>query len=394
MSEKSSSLNSKSSPSPTSGQGTESRRGFIRGSSLLLASALPAANASGQQAESRPRLGLVGCGTSGVQLAKAAMQQGEVELVAMADSSAARIHQATRALKSRSKQAFAVERQNALVGKKAYEDLLCRDLDWVIVAVPYALRPVVTASAIEARKSIYVEQPLASCGAGFARLLSAAGSIQAEQPKVFCGNRQDLEAKHAELLAHVDKGAIGKIQKIIANAKYPTPDCKMSTWRQDFNLAGDGTLRHRAALARLAIRYLGRAVEANPQSQVEYGESQLDSRVRIQFESGQLISRCHLAEHFSSPSEVIEMIGSEGRCELHRGRIYNLAGEITHRIAPQKMDRGMHLLATMEAWHGRRIERSAEARTIQEALPEIEAALMAQAAGRFGRCVKALRGTS
>ncbi|MEM7558086.1 MAG: Gfo/Idh/MocA family oxidoreductase, partial [Planctomycetota bacterium] len=259
----------------------ENRRGFIRGSSLLIASALPATAAAASA--SRPqRLGLIGCGTSGVQLTAAAMEAGLVNLVALADSSKSQMQQASRSLKGRHPDAFCVESNARFLGQQAYRELLKLDLDWVIVAVPYGLRASMIGTALDSGTDVYSEQPLAVCPKTFSQLLE---SVRRTPSKLHVGNRQKLTIQHAEVLAAIREGAIGEVHTINARSYGVSParlamKRPAAAWRAEPSLAGDGTIQHREALMELACELFGEKPKGGRiQSQVEYGDCRFDSRV-------------------------------------------------------------------------------------------------------------------
>ncbi len=341
----------------------ENRRGFIRGSSLLIASALPAT--AGAASVIRPqKLGLIGCGTSGLQLTAAAMEAGLVSLVALADSSKSQMQQASRSLKGRHPDAFCVENNARFLGQEAYRELLKLGLDWVIIAVPYGLRASMIGTALEAGTAVYSEQPLAVCPKTFSQLLEI---VRRTSPKLRVGNRQELTIRHAETLAAISDGAIGEVLAINARSYSVSPGRlamkrPAAAWRAEPSLAGDGTLRHRAALMELACELFGdRPNEGRIQSHVEYGDCSLDSRACWHFSDAVVNSHCRLAPQFSSPIEQVEIVGSQGRCELQRGRIYDASGKLVERFSSTRTARAHLLLGGMSTPSQRSNDQSLEA---------------------------------
>ena len=338
----------------------ENRRGFIRGSSLLIASALPATSTAATPLRPQ-KLGLIGCGTSGVQLTAAAMEAGLVNLVALADSSKSQMQQAARSLKGRNPESFCVERDSRFLGQQAYRELLKMELDWVIVAVPYGLRAAMIGAALTAGTSVYAEQPMAVCPKTFAMLVA---HVRQSPGKLHCGNRQELTIRYADSLTAIREGVIGEVQSIDARS-YSIAPARLAmkrpaaAWRAEPSLAGDGTLRHRVALMELATELFGeKPNDARIQSQVEYGDCSFDSRVYWSFSDGVVNSHCRLAPQFSSPVEQVEILGSRGRCELQRGRIYDSSGKLVERFETSRTTRAQMLLDAFSSKPQRSCEQS------------------------------------
>lgn len=281
----------------------ESRRGFLRDSSLWLASTLPtaaaaktasAANVTQEHSQSDNqrydliRIGLIGCGRSGTQLCAAAMSTSRVQLTAMADVTPSRIQQAIRPLKSRSPQAFQVEAANRFVGEKGYLSLLESGVDAVIVAVPYAMRAEVATAACRRGVHVYVEQPFAVLPNQLHSLPEYASQPQAQQiasgfSRIYVGSRFRLANELEAVVARIRDGLIGNVESIHGdyraglawpkslirladNIEQATADPSVQRsvlsgsahhyWQACKALAGDGTLKYRASFIELCNQIL------------------------------------------------------------------------------------------------------------------------------------------
>ncbi|MEM7561082.1 MAG: hypothetical protein AAF394_18315, partial [Planctomycetota bacterium] len=72
-------------------------------------------------------------------------------------------------------------------------------------------------------------------------------------------------------------------------------------------------------------------------------------------------SHCRLAPQFTSPIEQVEIVGSQGRCELQRGRIYDASGKLVERFSSTRTARAHLLLGAISSKAQRSGEQSLEA---------------------------------
>jgi len=209
----------------------DSRRGFIRGSSLLLAGALPtaalasvAANPLGADALTAPRslkVGLIGCGYQGISaaselLATASRFNLPVSLVALADAFPDRLQQAVRTLRSRHSQQVAISADARFVGLQGYRELLATDVDLVLLATPPVFRPVQFEAAVAAGKHVHVELPIAIDVPGLTRFQQAAQEALAHHRRISAGWLQSRDQRLVSTLQQLQQGLIGPIVSIQA----------------------------------------------------------------------------------------------------------------------------------------------------------------------------------
>ena len=255
-----------------------SRRSFLRDGGLLLAGgALGGGSANRAQAvpprgtsDSAPaaplchvgggerlRLGLVGCGRRGTQLALDCLAVGGdgVEWVAMADLFADRIQQAFRTLRGRFPGA-ASQHMHRLAGIDAFRDLLGLDLDAVVLATPPAFRPQHFEAAVAARKHAFLERPIAVDAPGVRRVRFAGDVARRLGLTVRVGFRHRHDPRYQEAISRIRDGEIGRV--IFANATCqrgsirarPRPP-EMSPWEYQLRhwpryawLGGDPLVEH------------------------------------------------------------------------------------------------------------------------------------------------------
>ena len=392
----------------------ENRRGFIRGSSLILASALP--NPSRQDLVSRPiKVGLVGCGRSGIQLATAALAHptANVCIAGLADVRPAKIQQAVRNLKSRFPKSFAVSGQERFSGFDCGSQLLAQDLDLAIIATPYGLRPEHAKTAVSLQKHVYTEQPVAVDAASLAWWENILKAAKAGDTQIAVGNRISSAAKYSGAIDRVKRGAIGKITRIeceyVCSNGWPKDVRKrdadelvemneaqrFANWQRFRALSGDGTLRYRCELAHVLRALTGASPsQAEVVSHVEYGQAELDSRVRFAFCSKELdngastsdgfevISRVHIQSAPMSPAERIQVVGKNGLCDLVRGRFFDLENRLVDKVEPQKVRRESHLQELISQIAE---QRSSDHSNVDGFCDDILSATMAMAACETGR---------
>ena len=198
----------------------DTRRDFIRGSSLLLAGAVPAAMAGAvaaksveHPANSKFRIGLVGCGFRGTNAAAHALNTtaADVRLVAVADLFEDRLQQACRSLKSKCPDKFEVGKETRFVGFDAYRRLLETDLDLVILATAPSFRPLHVEAAIEFGKHVFAEKPVAIDPPGVRRFMAACDEARQRQLAVAVGLQRRHIGIYQQTIDQLQQGAIGQI---------------------------------------------------------------------------------------------------------------------------------------------------------------------------------------
>ena len=220
-------------------QSRTSRRAFMRASSLLFAGgavsgplAVPrTAHAFGSD---EIRIGLVGCGRRGTQAAAQALNtaaNGQVRLVAMADTFRDRLQAAYRSLNGRYGPQVTVPRDRQFVGLDAYQSVLRADIDLVILATPPAFRPLHLEHAVAADKHVFLEMPPAVDADGVGRLLAAGEEAERKGLAVACGLQKRHDPIYQETIQRLRDGAIGQL----AHARICWNGRRRKTWRRPAN---------------------------------------------------------------------------------------------------------------------------------------------------------------
>lgn len=332
----------------------DSRREFIRGSSLLLASALPGQVERGQGV----RFGLVGCGRRGQILASAAMAMSdqvasEMRLVAMADILPHRLQQAVRGLKSRGGSAFDASPEGRFTGRDCLQQLVAArhelGLEAVLVATPVRLRASVAHTCSVAGLHTYVEQPVAYDEAGIHRFVEAVSAAERNDALLALGSRHDLLSRYAEICRAIREGIIGEPQELSAwlprqPAACPARNASCST-RDPASLDQanneQATLEWTIAVLQLTDWIYGDSwcLDGDLWSSKQTARDARGSeKVYRRASGGQLVIRgCHRSPNETQPGLLLK--GSQGNCDLSNGRCWDGNGNLIASLPPTASQR-------------------------------------------------------
>lgn len=204
----------------------DSRRGFLQGSSLILAGAVPSAFGSSSTAAepSKPesaensnspqiRIGLVGCGFRGLKLLSLALQSSvaNVQVTALADYFPDKLQQTLRTLKSQFGDRVGIAADCRFVGLDSVHRMARADVDAVVLATPPAFRPEQTELLIEAKKHVYAESPVAVDALGCARFEKAARIAQEHRVALGTGFEKRDSLRYRETIERLQRHAIGNL---------------------------------------------------------------------------------------------------------------------------------------------------------------------------------------
>jgi predicted dehydrogenase len=191
------------------------------------------------------KAGLVGCGGRGTQAVVDLLTGNEqVELVSMADVFEDHLEQSLARLRDpkfiaryagitveRNAQPqemkaedlvasiqprIRVEPDRHFTGLDAYQKLLASDIDIVMLCTPPGFRPMHFEAAVNARKHVFTEKPIATDPVG-ARRFIAAGKLAAERKlTVVSGAQRRAHREYVETVQKIHDGAIGDITALYA----------------------------------------------------------------------------------------------------------------------------------------------------------------------------------
>lgn len=198
------------------------RRSFL-GTSIAAGLALPtafsllSARAHAQDAKSaapKLKIAVVGCGGRGTGAMFNAIDAGKtsgytIEVVALGDLFAERVARANAGLVQAGIRE--VSAQFLFTGFDAYKRVCETDCDVIILATPPGFRSIHFAAAVEAKKHIFTEKPVAVDGPGVRRFLAAAAKSKELGLKVVAGTQRRHEQSYIEAMERIHRGDIGKV---------------------------------------------------------------------------------------------------------------------------------------------------------------------------------------
>jgi predicted dehydrogenase len=199
-----------------------SRRDFLAVGAAAAAGTAILGCAGGQVSATKPtwldqapdgrtlRAGLIGCGGRGTGAAMDFMAAGNgLEVVAVADVFRDRVDDFNKKLKDEGKPEIPASAR--FVGFDAYQKLLAADIDVVLIATPPHFRPEHFEAAVETKRPIFMEKPLAVDPVGARRILAASKRADALGLIVACGTQRHHQRDYVECYEYVKAGAIGDI---------------------------------------------------------------------------------------------------------------------------------------------------------------------------------------
>ncbi len=318
-------------------QANTTRRNFVRtvsGSGLGIL-VLDAQTVTASRANSTLTVGLVGCGRRGTYDAAYFAKHPEAEIVAVCDI----YDDMLEAARTQFPKAAAYKR---------YEDLLKADVDAVLLATPPHLRPEQFEAAVEARKHVFMEKPVAVDVPGCRRVWAAAARAHpATRISVDFQQRYGKDYRRAYQI--VKSGKLGEIQMIRGawmagdlplRRGHPESEEKMRNWLFYRDYSGDIIVEQDCHNLDVANWFMG----AHPVAAAGYGGRRLrtygdilDSlAVTLEYPNGVIFSYC--ANQFSKRGfrDIGEtFVGEEGAISTSRQgyRWYNKI--VDERLPPK-----------------------------------------------------------
>jgi len=157
------------------------------------------------------KAGLIGCGGRGTGAGGNFLDAGpNLELVAMADVFRDRVDSCR--LKLQEQNGVEVADDRCFAGFDAYKELLAiKEIEYVIIATPPHFRPAQFKAAIEARKNVFMEKPVAVDPVGARSIMETAEKADAFNLKVATGTQRRHQRHYIDAYNEVMNGAIGQI---------------------------------------------------------------------------------------------------------------------------------------------------------------------------------------
>jgi predicted dehydrogenase len=175
------------------------------------------------------RVGLVGCGGRGTNAAQQLLAGNEnVELVAMGDVFEDQLQKSLDTLKAADQKAWGVKDPSVIAGKvkvdaehqfsgfDAFRKVIASDVDVVMLCTPPGYRPMHFEAAIDAKKHVFAEKPIATDPVGVRRFMAAAKKAEQLRLTVMSGAQYRSQREYRETRDRIHQGAIGEMLAIFS----------------------------------------------------------------------------------------------------------------------------------------------------------------------------------
>ncbi|MCB0845767.1 MAG: Gfo/Idh/MocA family oxidoreductase [Bacteroidetes bacterium] len=195
-----------------------SRRNFLKSSGAAVVGGTLAVGLPGSvfaNTTQTLKVGLIGCGGRGTGAANQALSADEnVVLAYMADIFPDRMEKSYNALMEAHPDKVKVPEANKFMGFDAYQKLIDSDVDVVLLATPPAFRPDHLLYAVNKKKHIFTEKPMAVDIPGLKKVYEAARIAEKNQTSLVSGFCWRYHTPKRESFGLVNEGAIGDITTI------------------------------------------------------------------------------------------------------------------------------------------------------------------------------------
>ncbi len=199
------------------------RRDFLKASAVTastLAATATMAPYVHAQGNGELRVGLIGCGGRGTGAAKQALRADRnVKLVAMGDMYRDRLNSSLAAIRREGdiRNKIDVPRERQFTGWNAYQQVINSDVHVVLLATPPYFRPEHIEAAVEARKHVFAEKPVAVDGPGIRRVLAACQRARQRNLSVVSGLCWRYHDGMRQTFTRIQNGDIGDIVAMQCN---------------------------------------------------------------------------------------------------------------------------------------------------------------------------------
>jgi len=156
------------------------------------------------------KAGLVGCGGRGTGAAMDFLRAGpNLKITALADVFDDRLNSCKEKIEEQTGNEIAGE--NCFIGFDAFEKVISSGVDVVILATPPFFRPEHFAAAVDARRHVFMEKPVAVDPVGARSVMASAKKAESMGLSVATGTQRRHQRDYASTFAQVEAGAIGDI---------------------------------------------------------------------------------------------------------------------------------------------------------------------------------------
>jgi predicted dehydrogenase len=175
--------------------------------------------------------GLIGCGGRGSAAVLDFLAAGnDLSVISLGDVLQDRLDKCRKSLKEKGKQEIADDK--CFIGFDAYQKVIDSGVDIVLMATPPSFRPIHFEAAVQARKHVFLEKPVAVDPVGARSVITSSQKAQSIGLVVVTGTQRRHSPDYVETYKHVMSGAIGDI--VSANCYWnqnqlwkvdPKPEC-------------------------------------------------------------------------------------------------------------------------------------------------------------------------
>lgn len=220
-----------------------SRRSFLAqaGVGLAAVSTLSRSVAQGSAANSRIKLGIVGCGGRGVWMLDLFQQHGGFEIAGVADYFPTRVSEAAAKTKLHGSQTF--------TGLQCAEKMIAKGgLDAVAIISPPYFHPAQMRAAVNAGLHVYLAKPVAVDVPGCLSIRESEAIARKKQRVVLVDFQTRANEFYREALRRIHAGGMGDLcfgeatyhaNRLAAKAKPGNAEARLQNWVFDQALSGD-----------------------------------------------------------------------------------------------------------------------------------------------------------
>jgi predicted dehydrogenase len=186
------------------------RRNFLKAAGVLAAPAV----ISAQTVTNAIKVGLVGAGGRGTGAAAQALKADDyAQLTAVADVSTDQIDAALGRIARQGNLAPKVQvvDSNKYLGYEAFQKVIDSDIDVVILATPPGFRPLHLRYAVEKKRHIFCEKPMAVCPTGIRHVLETVKMSKQTDKSLVAGFNWRYSNYITALFEQIHNGIIGDI---------------------------------------------------------------------------------------------------------------------------------------------------------------------------------------
>ena len=158
------------------------------------------------------RIGLVGCGGRGTGAAGNALEADKnLILVAMGDAFDDQLKQSHSSLDKQFPGRVQVEPSKRFVGLDAYQKVIDAGVDVVLLASPPGFRPTHLRYAVEKKKHIFCEKPMATDSAGIRHVMESVRMSKEAKLNIVAGYCWRYSLPRREFFKRINEGEIGEV---------------------------------------------------------------------------------------------------------------------------------------------------------------------------------------